>query len=288
MCVGRATSKTASNQTHARKQSKGMARLGAVANRTKKWWCCWDAQVIVECQKTATVLFWRTYEGCPLTDETDDSRKKERFQRREPEAGVAARFRSMNQTPERRPGFQIQERRNRCGGSPGGGGWGRRARRRGSRGERWADDCRCQRKGDDGEVRGVVPEQLLLLASSVEDKGTTAAPSARSTRRTAVPSDGKLEDFPVGFSAETETFSLCSLLRGRGREGAAAQSKEGRQQWCGEVKLGLLKRRGKFCGTGEKERSRWGTAQHTYSQALLVRLQVGGWDSLGVCFSWEL
>jgi hypothetical protein len=104
----------------------------------------------------------------------------------------------MNQTPEQRPGFQIQERRNRCGGSPGGGGGGRRARRRGSRGEPRADECRCRRKGDDGEVRGVVPEQLLLLAFSVENDNTMAA-IPRSAQRTADPGDGDLEDFAAVF-----------------------------------------------------------------------------------------
>jgi hypothetical protein len=47
-----------------------------------------------------------------------------------------------------------------------------------------------EEKGDDGKVRGIVLEQLPLLAFSVENKDTTAAPSPYSARRTATRNDG--------------------------------------------------------------------------------------------------
>jgi hypothetical protein len=51
-----------------------------------------------------------------------------------------------------------------------------------------------------GEVRGVIQEQPLLLTFSVENKNTTVAPSTCSARLTAALGDDELEDFPAMFN----------------------------------------------------------------------------------------
>jgi hypothetical protein len=75
-----------------------------------------------------------------------------------------------------------------------------------------------EEKGDDGKVRGIVLEQLPLLAFSVENDNTMAAPSRARRSERRIQATASLRISRRFFSDETEAFSVCSLLCGRGKE----------------------------------------------------------------------